>query len=297
MNSITYPIEKCPFLQVYVDLTYKCNLNCNMCYNPYWNNDLDLDYYNQVCGMFPEKVQIRFLGGEPTINSDLLFKAIKITQSHGHHATIVSNGVRIGKDIDFVKQLYDIAGDRIGIGISFDGGLKKESFIKITGQDLLEYKLKALENLLTIGFKPIRIPITSTIIKGINEHSIKDLFDISDKFNLKQIHYRSQMHYGKWIPDDAYTMTTLMELINKELPDTKDILRIFNHEQMPHKICYGCCKMFVTKSKRMYTVVDTSSYRVQRCHLRGIINNDFTITSIFGKLRQRYEIENLKKKE
>ena len=70
--SLMYPrwhIDNNPFPNLYVDLTERCNMDCNFCYNPERSKvDLGYDYFAEACTRLPGPVNWRFLGGEPTLN-------------------------------------------------------------------------------------------------------------------------------------------------------------------------------------------------------------------------------------
>ena len=73
-----YKFEENPFTEVYIDVNYKCNMSCPMCYSdtPLGAQatvpDLDLDYYEEFCAKLPQPIIIPMVGGEPTISKHIL---------------------------------------------------------------------------------------------------------------------------------------------------------------------------------------------------------------------------------
>ena len=93
-TRIEFDIENNPYDTIYVDLTYRCNMTCQFCYNPIRTlPDLDLNYFEDVCKKLPNKVLFRLLGGEPTLHKQF-FEFIKIAHQYNHLVSIVTNGLK-----------------------------------------------------------------------------------------------------------------------------------------------------------------------------------------------------------
>ena len=95
----TYPILS-------VQTTYQCNMACANCYlgdmlnNPKFP-DVDVKKFENVIKKLPNKTHIRFIGAEPTLNSDL-FELIKITRKYKHRPNMLTNGLKLAQE-DYVK--------------------------------------------------------------------------------------------------------------------------------------------------------------------------------------------------
>ena len=71
-NSVenrAYKFEENKFPEIYVDINYKCNMACLMCYSetPFGGKgappDLDLDYFEEFCAKLPRPIIIIMVGG------------------------------------------------------------------------------------------------------------------------------------------------------------------------------------------------------------------------------------------
>lgn len=159
-----------------VDLTNRCNLRCPICFaNANVQGYVYEPSYEQVLGMlrmlrdikpvFPPAVQ--FSGGEPTIHPRFL-DILQAARSLGFsHIQIASNGIRIGKDLEFAKRSR--AAGLYSIYLQFDG-VGDEVYQKTRGlKGLWEIKQKAVENARIAGLHIVLVP---TIIKTINDDQV-----------------------------------------------------------------------------------------------------------------------------
>ena len=128
-NVPTYEIEKNPFSFLYVDMTYKCNMECEFCYNPVRSySDIDIDFFEDVCKKLPHPVNFRFLWGEPTLFPKL-GKALDIVTKYGLQCAVVTNGIRFANK-NFAKDFYKIwkRNNNTNIAIGFNGGLVNDGW-------------------------------------------------------------------------------------------------------------------------------------------------------------------------
>ena len=290
MNEyVNIPIEEHDFPQVYIDLTFKCNMKCNTCYNPLEKRpDMDLDYFEEACKRMKRKVWFRFIGGEPTINQNRLFKAMKIAKKYNHLVSIVTNGIRFA-DMKFTQALKDLK-IPVVIALSFDGGLNDDYYEEINSQRCLQTKLKALDNMEAAHYN--RVVLCTTLVRGLNEDAIPQVLDVAEKYNcVKYIHYRSQLHLSNWVKEKAYNLKEIDELVGSYLPEWKNPYRLIRDgvHAPPGKKCRYCCKCAWVKPNLQIALIDTSSDGIRKCHMRGKLNDDFTLTSFFESMYQACE--------
>jgi MoaA/NifB/PqqE/SkfB family radical SAM enzyme len=82
------------YRQTYLDLTSKCNIACDWCINTKHSmNDITLEKVEEVCASLPKRVEMRLVGGEPTIHPQIV-DIIKIIKKHGHIPSVISNGIK-----------------------------------------------------------------------------------------------------------------------------------------------------------------------------------------------------------
>ena len=171
-----------------IDITNRCNLTCPVCFA----NAAAAGYVYE-----PTKEQIfemlknlrrnepvpppalQFSGGEPTIRKDL-FELVKKAKELGfHHVEVNTNGLRLAQDVDFAKGLVEAGLSTIYL--QFDG-LTSDVYKFTRGIDLLDIKMKAIENCREAG---LSIVLVVTLVKGVNDHQIGDIIRFAkDNFDI-----------------------------------------------------------------------------------------------------------------
>lgn len=165
-------------------ITTKCNQNCpicivkfeNKCFNPNREYNASIEEIKKGIKKYNSR-QIFLLGGEPTTREDL-FEIIKAIKDSGNLPAIYTNGQKL-KDKNYVKKLKKAGLDRIVL--QFDG-FNKTANIKLRGQDFLEIKLKALENIKEAG--GLKLQLAPVIEKGLNEAEMSKIiqFGLENEF-------------------------------------------------------------------------------------------------------------------
>jgi uncharacterized radical SAM superfamily Fe-S cluster-containing enzyme len=171
-----------------IDITNRCNLTCPVCfanaaaagyvYEPTKQQIFDmLENLKQNMPVAPPALQ--FSGGEPTIRKDL-FELIKKAKEVGfHHVEVNTNGLRLANDVNFAKGLVEAGLSTIYL--QFDG-LTSDVYKFTRGVDLLDIKMKAIENCREAG---LSIVLVVTLVKGVNDHQIGDIIRFAiDNFDI-----------------------------------------------------------------------------------------------------------------
>ncbi|HSR12712.1 MAG TPA: radical SAM protein [Thermodesulfobacteriota bacterium] len=209
-----------------VDLTNRCNLRCPICFaNANVQGYVYEPTYEQVVQMltmlrntkpvFPPAVQ--FSGGEPTIHPRFL-DILKAARSMGFsHLQIASNGIRIGKDLDFAKRCKDAG--LYTMYLQFDG-TDEEVYRKTRGlPGLWELKQKAVENARAAGLRIVLVP---TIIKTINDDQVGKIlkFTIANSDVISGISYQPVAFTGRISTEERerqrYTLSDLAHDIERQ---------------------------------------------------------------------------------
>lgn len=166
---------------VEIEVTQRCNLRCPVCFMAAGGVSVD-PTLETIQSMFQNILQqctvstsIQLTGGEPTVHRDLP-EIIRMGREAGFSAIeINTNGVLIGSDAGMIERLAR-AGIS-GIYLQFDG-LTREVYQKIRGADLLEIKLRAIENCRTAG---VQVVLAMTVIQGINHDQLGEVLDFALK--------------------------------------------------------------------------------------------------------------------
>jgi hypothetical protein len=168
-----------------IDVTNRCNLRCPICfansatagylYEPtqdeIWSMLKNLRSNQPVA---PNSLQ--FSGGEPTIREDLP-ELIGMAKKAGFsHVEVNTNGVRISKDTVFLKKIIDAGVSTLYM--QFDG-LRPGPYIAARGLDLLDTKMKAIENCRAAGLDSL--VLVPTLVKGVNDDQVGPIIKFAAK--------------------------------------------------------------------------------------------------------------------
>ena len=301
----TYNIEDSRFTSIYVDLTLRCNMNCNICYNSEnmkdSNFDMDVDYFREVVrrlSLKQKNLYFDFLGGEPTMHPKL-HEFIEIVNEYGHSCCIQTNGLNFA-DTKFIEELKTwkdpsvsktnpmYMGGDYPFSVCFDlsGGTKHNKFYKkLNNMNCLEHKLKSLRYALEMGMTSIAI--TAIIIRDYNEEVIPELLELSDKHpEIVVVNFRNFAKSGKWagIENEPYTIKELKELIRPYYPNLENLKKPSRWIPTGDQKCFGCCHRFIANRTRI-SLIDFASETSAKCWKRGYLSNDsFEITNFFERI-------------
>jgi uncharacterized radical SAM superfamily Fe-S cluster-containing enzyme len=192
------PQHKSHTVLAIIDVTNRCNLKCPVCFA----NAAAAGYVYQ-----PSKEEVRemmenlrsndpvpatalqFSGGEPTIREDL-FELIRMAKELGfRHVEVNTNGLRLAQSVDYCRGLKEAGMSTVYL--QFDG-LSSEVYQFTRGRDLLEIKMKAIENCRKAGITSMVLVVT--LVKGVNDHQIGDIirfavqnFDVIRCINVQPV--------------------------------------------------------------------------------------------------------------
>jgi len=137
-----------------------CNLRCVFCFSGFPRDHPEsIGEFYEPQQVFRELVacankygytQLRITGNEPTLNKEHLLNLLTFVERTDFLYILESNGILIGHDPEFAKQLSKF--NHVHVRISLKG-TDAEEFSKLTGADskAFDLQLKALENLTSFG--------------------------------------------------------------------------------------------------------------------------------------------------
>lgn len=193
--------------QLAIALTYRCNLNCPVCYaraNEMKIPDFKYDDLDKIKG-YP----VVFLtGGEPTIREDLPAIIRKIKKA-GKKVIMFSNGLKLAK-LGYVKILK-----RAGLEcvlLQFDS-LDDGDIAYIRGRNVIKLKKKALANLqqcqMTVYF-------CSAMLKNRSLKHLKEIFDYSREFPVvKNLSINELWQSGRFKEEDFVPSSKIIQQVSK----------------------------------------------------------------------------------
>jgi sulfatase maturation enzyme AslB (radical SAM superfamily) len=209
----TYPILS-------IQTTYKCNMQCANCYlGDMLNNDeyadVNIDMFENSIKKLPKRIDIRFIGAEPTMN-DNLFEMIKIVKKFKHRPQILTNGLKLGQE-DYVIKLKESGLNFLGL--SMNGGLDDEVYKRFDNGKYAKLKTRALEYCI----KHKIVPHINIILDPTNLHIIKPLYnkiiEFCNKYNRRigvsfplTIRIKSIAKMGNYLDTHTFSMNELMNI-------------------------------------------------------------------------------------
>jgi 7,8-dihydro-6-hydroxymethylpterin dimethyltransferase len=158
-----------------VDLTNRCNMMCNPCFmdanqvgyvhEPTFEDTKAI--LDRAVSFKPRRqIIILFSGGEPTLSPHFL-EAVAYAKKIGFYRILAAtNGIRYAEDIEFCKAAK--AAGQHGVYLQFDGTNEEDNKHRGVG-NLFDVKLKAIENLASVG---IKVTLVTTIVNSWNNQGI-----------------------------------------------------------------------------------------------------------------------------
>ena len=182
-----------------IEVTDRCNLNCPICFRRLKNvdqdevsNDLDFsEIIERLERLKRERPNIdptvALTGGEPTLRDDLPDLIAKIHTMGFKRTEVMTNGIRLAKDVGYVKDLRRAGVSQIGL--QFDG-FNDKAYLLMRGKELAETKRRALDNLKSARQATI---LAACIMKGINDGEIGSIIDfaIHNKDFVEHVNFQS----------------------------------------------------------------------------------------------------------
>ena len=165
-----------------IDLTNRCNFNCNFCYanvqKAGYLIEPSLEEIDRIMAHFRNKpipaVSIMFTGGEPTVRKDFP-EICAMAKKHGFKEVIVAtNGYgfqRKNGGLEWTKKVYEAGLDTLYF--QFDG-INNATYEKTRGiKNLMEYKQRVIENCRKAGLTSI--VLVATIAKGVTDIEVGNI--------------------------------------------------------------------------------------------------------------------------
>jgi hypothetical protein len=179
------PNHKTSTILANIDLTNRCNFSCPLCFaNARKSGFVYEPTMDQIRLMLQtlrdEKpvpcYAVQFAGGEPTMRKELP-EIIRMAKDMGFvQVMIATNGMKMAQSKEYCKKLKDTPLSTIYL--QFDG-VTEEPFIKLRGFNALPVKIKALENMRSVGLG--NVVFVPTIVRDVNAHQAADIVRFAAK--------------------------------------------------------------------------------------------------------------------
>jgi molybdenum cofactor biosynthesis enzyme MoaA len=206
------------FYSIFVDITHKCNMECANCYVPIRTvPDLDVSRFYQALEKFPKKTEIRLIGGEPTVRTDLMEIVAKIKEL-GHRPTMMTNGLMLARP-GYARELAD-AGMR-SIYISLNGADDDNIYEIMDGVKCADRKIKGWKECQDAH---MNINLGAILQKGCNDHVPGRLLALSKEIGGNPIfRFRNVGQVGRFAleKDQNWTFEEMTNLVCQQF--NKDV--------------------------------------------------------------------------
>jgi molybdenum cofactor biosynthesis enzyme MoaA len=274
-DKVSYKFTDNPFESLVVDITNRCNMSCNFCWNPQrQQSDMSFEYFKRLCAELPFPVFMKLSGGEPTLHPQLL-DFMRVAHQYQHTVYIVSNGIKYA-DIKFIRSLKVLKdeGISLSLGISMDGGyLNRNAYVLINGQDCLADKVRAFDTLVDSGLG--RVCLMATIYRGVNENVIPQLILLADKHPqaVRYIHFRNATKVGVWQETNPYTIEEMKALVCSHFSQEQFQPRCLREVYCSPEEKRQCCYRFRPNKRLQISLIEFNSQRSACCPKRGRVVN------------------------
>lgn len=161
-----------------ISVTNACNLNCPICFT-YNRSDqiyhMAVEEMNRTVDWVIESSEhvdlINITGGEPTLHPHILDILHCCKRPEIGRITMNSNGLRLAEDMDLCEHLAELS---IYVILSFNT-FDRETALILHGRDVVEAKLKAIDNLTRAG---VKMTLLHVMMRNTNENAIAGIFDL-----------------------------------------------------------------------------------------------------------------------
>ena len=204
-----------------LELTNRCNLHCPVCFAAAGEKaprDLSMeeiekqyDFLMSHGGPF----NIQLSGGEPTMRDDLP-EIIRLGREKGFSFfQLNTNGLRLAEEEWYAEKLKEAGLNTVFL--QFDG-LSNGTYITLRGKELLDTKLKAIENCAAAGLGIVLVPV---IAQGVNEGEVGKIlqFALRNMPAVRGVHFQPISYFGRCgldRPEKPVTIPRMLRLIEEQ---------------------------------------------------------------------------------
>ncbi|MFC1824229.1 radical SAM protein [Thermodesulfobacteriota bacterium] len=181
-----------------LDITSRCDLECPICLTSTSPQGRDLDI--SVIGSALEKLirmegrptPLQLSGGEPTLHDDLE-GVIRSAASLGFSKIeLDTNGIALGRDVSLTERLREAGLSQVYLQMD---GLDPEISRFIRGRDLVEDKMKAIQNCKKSG---LQVALAVTVVPGINDNALWTMIRFGMEQGLTGINFQAVVQSGRY---------------------------------------------------------------------------------------------------
>ncbi|MHC4693516.1 MAG: radical SAM protein, partial [Planctomycetota bacterium] len=259
-----------------VSITNACNLRCPICFT---YNRRDVVYHMSIGEMkktvdwiieSSEQVDlINITGGEPTLHPEILDILRVCKRPEIGRITMNSNGIHLAQDYGLCEQLAEMGVYVILSFNTFDSDICKQ----LHGQDIIEYKFRAIDNLTRAGAK---MTLLNVMIHDINENAISGILHLMQQNNnILSLTVQTMTYTGQGGGSFEKTQHVPVDLAAHIICEkSKGMLEFNDFVTRPsaHPLCYLVCYMLKSGDEMMPFVRFSPHQKIEQ-----LIQNSYLI--------------------
>jgi cyclic pyranopterin phosphate synthase len=161
-----------PLTGLRISITDDCNLNCFYCHREGCRasaRQMSPEEIGRIAGIAAEfgVRKVKITGGEPLMRRDIIDIITSIAETEISEISMTTNGTLLA---DVAGELADAGLDRVNISLDT---LNPETYLRITGKELLEDVLYSIEAAIAANLTPVKINMV--VLAGINDGEIEQM--------------------------------------------------------------------------------------------------------------------------
>ena len=163
-----------PIISLRITITNRCNENCIYCHHDGMlssKNEMTPDEIYKICEIAKKLgvKKIRISGGDPLVRNDIVEIVEKIASLNFKDISLTTNGVLLEK---YAEDLKKAGLNRVNVSLDT---LNHTTYRFVTNSDYLNEAKSGILKSVEVGLYPVKINMV--VMKDINEHEIKDMFE------------------------------------------------------------------------------------------------------------------------
>ncbi len=239
-------------LMAMIEVTNRCNMDCPVCFSDANHPAHDVLFaqirrrMERLLEVTGTPIPLQISGGEPTVRKDLA-EIVGLARGLGYrNIELITNGIRISQRPTLLLELKERG--LTAVYLQFDG-LKKETYLKIRGQDMTAVRRGAIEATRQAG---LCCTLAVAVTRGVNDDEIGDIvrFGIENIDTVRAINFQSATRFtGRFELDQqhgGYSLPGILRLIEAQ---TGVSANAFRSEHMGHPLCNAMSLVFVVNGR------------------------------------------------
>ena len=235
-----------------IEVTNRCNMDCPVCFSDANHPSHDVPFteirhrMERLLEVTDTPIPLQISGGEPTVRKDLP-EIVALARGLGYrNIELITNGIKISQRPSLLLDLRE--NGLTAVYLQFDG-LKKETYLKIRGQDMTEVRHTAIEATRQAG---LCCTLAVAVTRAVNDEEVGDIirFGIDNIDTVRAINFQSATRFtGRFELDrehSGYSLPGILKLIEAQTGLPTDT---FRSEHMGHPLCNAMSLVFVVNGK------------------------------------------------